>query len=259
MITVAAIAFIFFHRLTPIVPIPSIALQIVLLASCFAARSLRDAAEDVLAPLKNNDLPLARARLSRYVGRDTEELAEPEILRAVLETVSENATDGVTAPLFYALLGGWLGLGPVPLALAYKAASTLDSTIGYRRQPYRDIGRFSARSEDVLTWFPCRLTVLTLALLSGRPRSVLRICRRDANRDPSPNSGWSECVYAAILRVRLGGENRYRGAVTEKPFLGDDIEPIAPDKIYQALRLTRHCFLLWLAIGSLALLFRSTL
>lgn len=244
-----ALSWLTFRWLTALSPAVSIPLQIVLLASCFALKSLRDASRDVLVPLQNNDLDLARSRLSLYVGRDTENLPEKEILRAILETVSENAVDGVTAPLFYALLGAFIGIGPVPLAIAYKASSTLDSMIGYLREPYRDIGWFSARTEDYLTWLPCRFTVLTLALLSGRPRSILVLCHRDANRDPSPNSGWSECVYAAILGVRLGGKNSYRGVITEKPFLGDDIYPITPEKIHQALDLTRYCFLLWLGIS----------
>jgi adenosylcobinamide-phosphate synthase len=259
IISWGAIAWLGFTWLTSIALPISLVLQAVLLASCFAARSLRNAAIDVLTPLQSGDLQRARSQLSLYVGRDTEDLSAVETLRAVLETVSENAVDGVTAPLFYALVGTFLGIGPVPLAIAYKASSTLDSMIGYRRQPYGDIGWFSARCEDFLTWLPCRLTVLTLALFSGKPRSILRICRRDAHRDPSPNSGWSECVYAAILGVRLGGENRYQGVVTVKPFLGDDKEPITPEKIDQAFRLTRWCFLLWLAIGLLGLYGRTFL
>jgi adenosylcobinamide-phosphate synthase len=231
-----------------------IVIEIVLLASCFAGRSLRKAALDVLQPLKTGNLELARSHLSKYVGRETKNLSESEILRAVLETVTENATDGVSAPLFYAIAGAFLpGVGCVPLALAYKAASTLDSMVGYRQEPYKDIGWFSARLEDYLTWFPCRLTVLTLAIISGEPRRVLGVCRRDAIKDPSPNSGWSECVYAAILGVQLGGANVYGGVVKEKPLLGDRIYPITVEKVYQALKLTRYCFLLWLTVACLFL------
>ncbi len=227
-----------------------ITVEVVLLASCFAGKSLRVAVEDVLQPLSLGDLPTARSRLSLYVGRDTENLSQSEILRALLETVGENAVDGVTAPLFYAILGAFIpGVGSVPLGLGYKAASTLDSMVGYRREPYRDLGWFSAQLEDRLTWIPCRLTVLTLSLYSRRPLQVLSLCRRDAIKDPSPNSGWSECVYAAILKVQLGGKNTYQGIVKEKPLLGDAIEPIAVEKIQQALNLTRYCFLTWLAIA----------
>lgn len=229
--------------------------EIILLASCLAGKSLRQAARDVLEPLSEKELETARSRLSLYVGRDTENLSESEIKRAILETVAENAVDGITAPLFYAILGAFLpGIGSVPIALAYKAASTLDSTIGYRREPYTDLGWFSAQLEDRLTWLPCRLTVLTLAWLSGKPQRVFAICRRDARRDPSPNSGWSECVYAAILGVQLGGINIYKGVVKEKPLLGDAINPISEASIERALQLTRCCFLIWLAIAIFSLL-----
>ena len=232
----------------------AIILEVILLASCFAGKSLRVAAVDVLNSLNSADINTARSRLSLYVGRDTNNLSESEILRAILETVAENAVDGVTAPLFYAILGAFLpGIGSVPLALSYKAASTLDSMIGYRREPYTDLGWFSAQLEDRLTWLPCRLTVLTLALFSGKPKQVLSLCRRDALLDPSPNSGWSECVYAAILEVQLGGINTYQGVVKEKPLLGEPINPITSEKIGQALRLTRYCCLLWLAIALVGL------
>ena len=232
----------------------AIGLEIIILASCYAGKSLRVAAIDVIQPITSGDLNTARSRLSLYVGRDTDNLSESEIFRAVLETVAENAVDGVTAPLFYAILGAFLpGIGSVPLALSYKAASTLDSSIGYRREPYTDLGWFSAQLEDRLTWLPCRLTVLTLALFSGKPRQVLSICRRDAVKDPSPNSGWSECVYAAILGVQLGGINTYGGIVKEKPLLGEAVNPITPEKIEQALNLTRYCYLLWLAIALVGL------
>lgn len=229
-----------------------IAVATILLASCFAGKSLRVAVRDVLSVLATENLPQARSRLSLYVGRDTEQLSSAEILRALLETVGENAIDGVTAPLFYAIIGALIpGVGSVPLALGYKAASTLDSMVGYQREPFTDLGWFSAKLEDLLTWLPCRLTVLTLALYSGKPREVIAICRRDAIKDPSPNSGWSECVYAAILNVQLGGKNTYQGVIKEKPLLGNPLEPISTAKIERALRLTRYGFLLWLGIAVL--------
>ncbi len=232
--------------------IGQITLESFLLASCFAGRSLRDAAVDVLSPVQQNNIIEARQRLSYYVGRDTENLSASEIYRAVLETVTENATDGVMAPLFYALIGVILiPIGSVPFALAYKAASTLDSMIGYRELPYTHLGWFSAKLEDVLTWFPCRLTVITIAILSGKPRSVWQICQRDAIDDPSPNAGWSECAYAATLGVQLGGRNQYRGVVKFKPRLGDSINQITPAIIDRALRLTRWSFLIWLGLFSL--------
>jgi adenosylcobinamide-phosphate synthase len=254
------IAWLTLEGLRRINPWLDMGIEIILLASCLAGKSLRQAAEDVLEPLSEKELEISRSRLSLYVGRDTENLSESEIRRAILETVAENAVDGVTAPLFYAILGAFLpGIGSVPIALGYKAASTLDSTIGYRREPYTDLGWFSAQLEDRLTWLPCRLTVLTLAWLSGKPRRVLAVCRRDAWRDPSPNSGWSECVYAAILGVQLGGINIYQGVVKEKPLLGDPINPISASTIEKALQLSRYCCFVWLAIAILSLLVISKL
>ncbi|MDX2096248.1 MAG: adenosylcobinamide-phosphate synthase CbiB [Leptolyngbyaceae cyanobacterium bins.59] len=231
-------------------PLMGVGVQTVLLASCFAGRSLRQAAETVLQALQFSDLAAARIALRRYVGRDTESLPESEILRAVLETVTENATDAVMAPLFYALIGAAIpGCGGAPLALAYKAASTLDSMIGYRTPPYTYLGWFSARWEDGLTWVPCRLTVLTIALLSNRPYHVWKLCQRDAVKDPSPNSGWSECAYAAALDVQMGGINWYQGVAREKPLLGDRVREITPERIDRALKLTRYSFLIWLVTG----------
>jgi adenosylcobinamide-phosphate synthase len=231
----------------------ALSLQIILLASCFAGRSLHQAAMAVLTPLNSGDLPQARHILSQYVGRDTAYLDRAEILRAVLETVSENATDGVMAPLFYALLGGFLGQSPAVWALGYKAVSTLDSMVGYRTPPYTHLGWASARLDDVLTWLPCRFVVMTIGLLSAKPLYVWRICGRDAPFDPSPNSGWSECCYAAALGVQLGGVNTYRGVVKIKPKLGESHREITPTVIKQALHLTRWCFLIWLGLGLLFL------
>ena len=225
-------------------------LTIILLASCLAGRSLSQATQSVLIPLQAGDLSQAREKLSYFVGRDTAQLNEADILRAILESWAENSVDGVLAPWFYILLGCLFPvIGPVPLVLGYKAASTLDSMVGYLREPYRDLGWFSANLEDRLTWLPCRLTVLTLALLSGQPRTVLAICRRDAPLDPSPNSGWSEAVYAAILGVQLGGENTYQGETKWKPLLGNRDRPITPDVINQARQLTRLCFGVWFILA----------
>ncbi|WP_082713068.1 adenosylcobinamide-phosphate synthase CbiB [Geminocystis sp. NIES-3709] len=229
-----------------------IVVQVILLASCFAGKSLRQAAEDVLFYVKQDDLSQARYRLSFYVGRDTHNLSKDEILRAVLETVAENSVDGVTAPLFYALLGVFFPvIGCVPFAIGYKAVSTLDSMIGYKKEPFIDIGWFSAKLEDILTWLPCRLTVLTLGVLSGKPIQHITECKKYAYKDPSPNSGWSEAIYAVILRVQLGGENTYKGEKKYKPLLGKSEKQIDINSIEKALSLTRNCFFLWLSVITL--------
>ena len=237
----------FAHHFHPLV---GVAVEASALASCFAGRSLRDAAWDVLDNLEKSGVEGGRSRLKLYVGRDTANLNESEILRATLETVAENAVDGVLGPLFWAILGA-VALGNFPGAIAastmaYKAASTLDSTVGYRRSPYTHIGCFSAQLEDRLTWVPCRLSVVTLAIWSGKPRRVWAIARSDGPQDPSPNSGWSEAAYAGALGVQLGGENYYQGQKKFKPLLGTPENPITFLTIKNALQLTRKAFLSWL-------------
>ena len=231
-------------------PLLGSGIEAVLVASCLAGRSLRAAAEEIMQPLAAGQLAQACERLGQYVGRDTDGLSPDEIRRATVETVAENATDGVMAPLFYAIAGAFLpGIGSAPLAMAYKAASTLDSMVGYRREPYTDLGWASARLEDGLSWLPCRLTMVALALRSGKLKRVWRWCHRDAPRDPSPNAGWSECAYAAALGIQLGGPNWYGGIRTDKPLLGEPLEPIAPVHVERALRLTRDCALAGLLLG----------
>jgi adenosylcobinamide-phosphate synthase len=230
-------------------PWAGIATESILLASCFAGKSLRDAAEDVLTPLQDHNLSEARLRLSRYVGRDTAQLSEPEILRAVLETVAENGVDGVMAPLFWAIVGALTPIGPVPFAMAYKAVSTLDSMVGYIAPPYTHLGWCSAKLDDVLTYLPCRLMVITLGIVSRHPIALWQQCDRDGRQDPSPNSGWSECAYAVALGVQLGGLNTYRGVAKSKPILGIASKPITPSVVRSALDLNRRCFLSWLLIA----------
>jgi adenosylcobinamide-phosphate synthase len=249
---VGGISWVVIYGCDRVHPVFGIVIQSIALASCFAGKSLRRAAEDVLVAIEAEDLELARSKLSMYVGRDTDKLTIPEIDRAILETVTENAIDGVMAPLFYAIVGTFIPtVGAVPLAMAYKAASTLDSMVGYRREPYADLGWFSAKSEDILTWLPCRLAVLTLSIISGKFFTVWRLCWRDAIHDPSPNSGWSECAYAAALGVQVGGINYYRGQIQHKPLLGDDLNPITSDTIDRALNLTRYSFFLWLVLTAI--------
>jgi adenosylcobinamide-phosphate synthase len=234
-----------------------------LLASCLAIRGLRDAALAVAAPLANGDLSAARRALSMIVGRDTAELAEPEIARGAVETVAENTVDGITAPLFFALLGG------APLALAYKAVNTLDSMVGYRSERYRDFGRASARLDDVANWLPARLTALTLWLgalwLGAREsaglhaRGALAATRREAPSHPSPNSGWPEAMVANLLGVQLGGTNHYRGEVSERARLGVPHEPLGAIHIPAAIRLMHGGWLGFLALLAAAVLLKEAL
>ena len=246
----SAIVYLLIQISKAIHPILGTAIETIILASCFAGRSLRDAAYDVLDPLQVGDLVTAQQILSRYVGRDTQDLVESEILRAILETVAENGVDGVMAPLFWAIVGVFIPAGPAVLAIAFKAASTLDSMVGYKKQPYRYLGTASAITDDVLTYIPCRLMVLTLGLMTRHPRHLWEQCAKDGSQDPSPNSGWSECAYAVALQVQLGGLNTYQGVPRPKPLLGNPIRAITPDVVRSALLLNRRAFLSWLCFTS---------
>jgi adenosylcobinamide-phosphate synthase len=200
-----------------------------------AARSLARETEAVLVPCRKGDWAEARGRLAGIVGRDTHDLPPEEIYRACVETVAENTTDGVVAPLLYAAL-----FGPVGLWL-FKAISTLDSMVGYRNERYRRFGWASARADDLANLLPARLTYLLIALaalLSRHDgRGALRIGWRDGRKHPSPNSAWAEAAMAGALGVRLGGPATYQGVPSEKPHLGEPGEPLAADTVEQAIRL----------------------
>lgn len=238
-------------------PLLSSTIEIILLASCFAGRSLRDAAEDVLKPIEAEDWVTARSQLSRYVGRDTADLDRSETLRAVLETVAENGVDGVMAPLFWAIVGLFTPLSPAVLAIAFKATSTIDSMIGYKKPPYRYLGTAGAIADDILTYIPCRLMVLTLGILSRHPIVLWKHCAKDGSQDPSPNSGWSECAYAIALGVQLGGLNTYQGVPRPKPLLGIPQRPITPEVVRSALAFNRRAFLSWLCVAGAIVFARS--
>lgn len=180
-------------------------------------------------------LPAARKQVARIVGRDTQNLNGEEIVKATVETVAENTTDGVISPLFWGLLGG-----PV-LMWGFKAASTLDSMVGYMDEKYRDIGWSSARLDDLLNYIPARLTALLMvcaAYLTGLDgKNALRIVRRDHANHKSPNCAWSEAAAAGALHIRLGGTHEYFGKPVEKPTIGDADRPAEPIDIRRANRL----------------------
>ncbi len=253
----ATIAHVMIHLAQTIHPLLGIAIETIVLASCFAGRSLRDAAESVLKPIEAEDWETARSQLSRYVGRDTADLDRSEMLRAVLETVAENGVDGVMAPLFWAIVGLFTPLSPAVLAIAFKATSTIDSMIGYKKHPYRHLGTAGAIADDILTYIPCRLMVLTLGIMSHHPIELWKHCAKDGSQDPSPNSGWSECAYAIALGVQLGGLNTYQGVPRPKPLLGIPQRPITPDAIRSALTLNRRAFLSWLCFAGAIVLMRG--
>lgn len=203
--------------------------------TCLAARSLHAESKLVADRLTAGDLEGARQYLARIVGRDTEGLDEPEIWRALVETVAENCSDGVIAPLFYLMLGG------PALGLAYKAVNTLDSMVGYRNDRYLLFGRASARFDDLANWIPARLTGLLMvaaAPLAGlSAKDAFRVMVRDGRNHSSPNSGVPEAAAAGALGVRLGGTNRYFGRPVEKPTIGDPLRTLSAAAYRGVIRL----------------------
>lgn len=200
-----------------------------------ASRCLSTESRKVYRKLAASDLSGARTQLSWLVGRDTQSLSEEEVTKACVETVAENTSDGVTAPLFYLLIGG------VPLGFLYKAVNTLDSMVGYRNETYRYFGTASAKLDDALNWLPSRICAVLMIcaawLLRLDARNAWRIFRRDRSKHLSPNSAQTESVAAGALGIRLGGTHLYFGKPVEKPTIGDARRPARPEDILTANRL----------------------
>jgi adenosylcobinamide-phosphate synthase len=216
------------------------AVEVVLAYTTLSAKSLAGAAKEVLKPLLAGDLPEARRKLSMVVGRDTENLDGTQVVRGTVETVAENTSDGVIAPLFYLALGG------APLAMAYKAVNTLDSMFGYKNERFLYFGRAGARLDDIANFIPARLSagltviasfLLNLACGGYSWRSSLKVLIKDRLNHTSPNSGYPEAAAAGALGVRLGGENSYFGVASVKPFIGEPSRPLAPERINESVRL----------------------
>ncbi len=188
-----------------------------------ACRCLYEETRAVARLLRRKQISEARQRLSFLVSRDTEHLEEPELWRALLETMSENLSDGVVAPLFYLALAGPVG------GMVYKAVNTMDSMLGYKNDRYRDFGWCAARMDDLFNWIPARITAGFL-LLAGAVcgmdwRAGWAVMKRDAKKSASPNAGYPEAAAAGLLGVRLGGGGVYFGVRVEKAVLGDGTNP----------------------------------
>jgi adenosylcobinamide-phosphate synthase len=227
--------------------VTGMATEILLGWTCVASRNLVDESLAVIRALQQEDLVLARQRLSRIVGRDTQSLDETEIHRAVIETLAESACDGIVAPLSYMAIGG------VPMAMAYKAVNTLDSMIGHADQRYFYFGKVAARLDDVANYLPSRLTALALATTAGTSAtSALRIWWRDGGKHKSPNAGQPESAMAGALQVRLGGENTYAGERIATPLLGAEFERPMLHHATRALRLVAAVSLFSAVVAMLA-------
>ncbi len=212
-----------------------------------ALRQLHLESREVARLVEAGNLDAARRALALIVGRDTAHLNEEQILRACIETVSENTSDGVVAPLFYLFLGG-----PV-LAMVYKAANTLDSMVGYRDDRYREMGWASARFDDLLNLVPARLTGLLMVAasipLALNPWAALKVMFRDARKSTSPNAGYPEAAAAGALGVQLGGPAVYFGQAIDKPTFGDDDRQMNIDRYRAMVRLMYVTSFLALGLG----------
>lgn len=199
-----------------------------------AARSLHEHVAAVARPLQAKDIDAARSAVSMIVGRDPSQLDEAGIARAAIESLAENASDGVVAPLFWGLVAGLPGI------VAYKAVNTMDSMIGHRSARHEDFGKAAARLDDLLNLVPSRLTGLLVAAAGPHPRAAVAAMRRDAGRHRSPNAGWPEAAMAGALGVRLSGPRVYAEGIADEPWLNGDAPDPAAGDLARGLRIFRR-------------------
>ena len=234
-------------------PILGVAVETILCCYMLAAKCLCNESMKVCHAAEKGDTEAARKAVSMIVGRDTEVLDRDGIIRAAVETVAENTSDGVTAPLFYMGIGGAVG------AFFYKSVNTMDSMIGYKDEKYADIGRFAAKLDDVLNYIPSRLTALLM--IASAPifgldgRNAYRIWKRDRRNHASPNSAQTESACAGELHLRLAGDAWYFGKLHKKQYIGNDDRAIEADDIRLANKLMYGASVLMLIISAIARFF----
>ena len=212
---------------------------------CLAGTTL---IREVRAVFRSVDRSLeeGRAQVARIVGRDTSELSAQEVRTAALETLAENLSDGVIAPLF------WLAILGVPGMMAYKMVNTLDSMIGYKTERYKDFGCWAAHIDDIANYIPARLTAL-LMIIASRKKKLLRFVRRYGRMHASPNSGYPEAALAGILNCRFGGPHYYFGELFDKPFIGENERELTTDDMKKAVRVNRTAEVLMVILTGLCL------
>ncbi len=231
-----------------------IMMLIFLSATTLATKSLYVESKKVARALDKDDLEGAQQYLSLIVGRDTQHLGKEGIFRAVIETVAENLSDGIVAPMFYLTIGG------LPLAMAYKAVNTLDSMIGYKNEKYKEIGYFCAKIDDLWNWIPSRITGLLIILssffLQFNWKKAFSTMHRDGQKHSSPNSGLPEAAMAGSLDIQLGGPNHYFEQAVDKPFIGDNAKEIERIDLNAAWRImfTSSLFMVFFCLLMLRIL-----
>ena len=212
-----------------------LALETIMCAQILATKSLRQESMKVYAALKTGDLDKARYAVSMIVGRDTARLDEAGVARAAVETVAENTSDGIIAPMLFLAIGG------APLGFFYKAVNTMDSMLGYVEMPYKNVGLVPAKMDDVFNYLPARISALLMLvagdLLGMDGENGWKIFKRDRYNHASPNSAQTESVCAGLMGLRLAGDAWYHGVLHKKKFIGDPVREIEPEDIPRACRL----------------------
>ena len=226
-----------------------VAVSAILIFFCLAGTTLIREVREVFRAV-DRSLEEGRRQVARIVGRDTSELSAQEIRTAALETLAENLSDGVIAPLFWLLVGG------VPAMLAYKMINTLDSMIGYRTERYKDFGCWAAHIDDIANYIPARLTALLMVVASGR-LSLLRFVSRYGRCHASPNSGYPEAALAGILDCCFGGPHHYFGELFDKPFIGTNDRLLTTADMKTAVRINRTAEVLMVLLVAASLLLIS--
>ena len=218
----------------------SIIFDVIAIFYCLAGTTLIREVREVFRAV-DRSLEEGRKQVARIVGRDTSELSAQEIRTAALETLAENLSDGVIAPLF------WLALGGVPAMVAYKLVNTLDSMIGYRTERYKDFGCWAARIDDVANYIPARITALLMVIAAGKPQLIGFVWRNGRNH-ASPNSGYPEAALAGILDCRFGGPHYYFGELFDKPYIGENARELTTSDMQKAVRINRMAEVLAIVI-----------
>ncbi|MBO4401599.1 MAG: cobalamin biosynthesis protein CobD [Selenomonadaceae bacterium] len=217
------------------------------LSFVISPRSLAEAGREIYALLDAENLQQARYKVGWIVGRDTVNLNEAEIVRATVETISENTVDGIISPLFFFAVGG------LPMAVAYRAVNTMDSMLGYKNERYLYFGRAAARLDDVANFIPARITaalfIASALVLNLDFKNAFAMMRRDAAKHPSPNGGYAEATVAGALDIRLGGINSYFGVPSFRAYMGDPIEPLQAPHILAAIRLMYTATIIFLMLA----------
>lgn len=241
----AGILIVIFANLTGLLT-AKIFIEAAVLSFMISPNSLAGAGREIYNLLVSENIIQARYKVGWIVGRDTDYLNESEIVRATVETVSENTVDGIISPLFYFAVGG------LPLAVAYRAVNTMDSMLGYKNDKYIFFGRVAARLDDVANFIPARITaILFIAaafILNMNYKNAFAMCKRDANKHPSPNGGYAEATVAGALNIQLGGINSYFGVPHFRAYMGDAIEILNPAHILGAIRLMYTATIIFLSM-----------